>query len=68
MGCRWCTMASQQTFPKCHHQVQLIFFPTNRSIQDADGEFMLIESALHIPDWLKPETAENRVGLRNGIS
>ena len=22
---------------------------------------MLIESALHIPDWLKPETAENRV-------
>ena len=31
------------------------------SIQDADGEFLLIESAMHIPDWLKPETAENRV-------
>jgi hypothetical protein len=24
---------------------------------------MLIESALHIPEWLKPETAENRVCL-----
>jgi hypothetical protein len=24
---------------------------------------MLIESALHIPSWLKPETAENRVCL-----
>lgn len=31
------------------------------SIQDVEGEFLLIESALHIPDWLKPETAENRV-------
>src|ERR1700737_1767420 len=31
------------------------------NIQDSDGEFMLIESALHIPTWLKPETAENRV-------
>ena len=34
---------------------------TKYSIQDVDGEFLLIESALHIPDWLKPETAENRV-------
>jgi len=31
------------------------------SVQDTDGEFLLIESAMHIPDWLKPETAENRV-------
>ena len=34
-----------------------------RRVQDTDGEFLLIESALHIPDWLKPETAENRVFL-----
>lgn len=33
------------------------------SIQDGDGEFLLIESALHLPDWLKPETADNRVPL-----
>ena len=35
-------------------------------LQDSDGEFLLIESALHIPDWLKPETAENRVWIQNG--
>jgi hypothetical protein len=35
-------------------------------IQDSDGEFLLIESALHIPDWLKPETAENRVWIQKG--
>ena len=37
----------------------------NCSIQDGDGEFLLIESALHLPDWLKPETAENRVWIHN---
>jgi len=36
------------------------------SVQDGEGEFLLIESALHIPDWLKPETAENRVWIHNG--
>lgn len=42
--------------------VQFVFVLTDYySIQDADGEFLLIESALHIPDWLRPETAENRV-------
>jgi SGT1 protein len=29
--------------------------------EDGDGEFLLIQSAEYIPDWLKPETAENRV-------
>jgi len=38
----------------------------NCSLQDGEGEFLLIESALHIPDWLKPETAENRVWIHNG--
>ena len=31
------------------------------SVTDSDGEFLLIEAAHHIPKWLKPETAENRV-------
>jgi hypothetical protein len=39
---------------------------SNSSVQDGEGEFLLIESALHIPDWLKPETAENRVWIHNG--
>lgn len=39
---------------------------SNCSVQDGEGEFLLIESALHIPDWLKPETAENRVWIHNG--
>jgi hypothetical protein len=35
-------------------------------IEDADGEFMLVEAALHIPSWLEPETAQNRVFLYLG--
>ena len=33
---------------------------------DNDGEFLLIEAAYHLPRWLKPETAGNRVWLRGG--
>ena len=47
-------------------QVSKRFPNTFISIQDTDGEFLLIESALHIPDWLKPETAENRVWVHDG--
>jgi hypothetical protein len=35
-------------------------------IQDFEGEFLLIESALHLPDWLRPDTAENRVWIQSG--
>lgn len=28
---------------------------------DADGEFMLIEAAEHLPNWANPETCEQRV-------
>lgn len=31
------------------------------SVVDNDGEFLLIEAANHIPNWLKPETAIHRV-------
>lgn len=42
-------------------------FP-NLSIRvwDSDGEFLLIESAFHLPKWLNPETSENRVFIRRG--
>lgn len=30
-------------------------------IRDTDGEFLLIEAAEHLPRWLTPDNAENRV-------
>jgi hypothetical protein len=36
------------------------------SVTDMDGEFLLIESAACIPDWLGPENSENRVWIRHG--
>ena len=35
-------------------------------VWDDDGEFLLIEAAFHLPRWLKPETAVNRVWLCGG--
>jgi hypothetical protein len=35
-------------------------------VWDNDGQFLLIEAALALPRWLKPETAANRVWLRRG--
>ena len=34
---------------------------------DNDGEFLLIEAAYALLKWLKPETATNRVWLRDGL-
>jgi len=31
------------------------------SVQDSDGEFLLIEAADYLPKWLNPDTAENKV-------
>lgn len=31
-------------------------------VVDADGEFMLIEAAEHLPQWANPETCSQRVG------
>ena len=36
------------------------------SVVDADGDFMLIEAAEHLPDWLEPETSENRTFIFDG--
>ncbi|KAK7252440.1 hypothetical protein RIF29_36375 [Crotalaria pallida] len=35
-------------------------------VWDSDGEFLLIEAALHLPRWLNPDTAAHRVFIRNG--
>lgn len=32
-------------------------------VKDSDGEFLLIEAAGTIPEWLEPEVAENRVSV-----
>lgn len=32
-------------------------------VNDSDGEFLLIEAAGTLPEWLEPEVADNRVGL-----
>ncbi|KAM8858927.1 protein ecdysoneless homolog isoform 1-T2 [Spinachia spinachia] len=36
------------------------------SVEDNDGEFLLIEAADYLPKWLSPETSENRVFLYKG--
>ncbi|RZC62669.1 hypothetical protein C5167_024427 [Papaver somniferum] len=35
-------------------------------VWDTDGEFLLIEAAFHLPNWLNPETSKNRVFIRRG--
>ena len=36
------------------------------SVCDMDGEFLLIEAASYIPDWLGPDNCGNRVWIRKG--
>ncbi|GLT33673.1 hypothetical protein SLA2020_082380 [Shorea laevis] len=35
-------------------------------VHDSDGEFLLIEAAFHLPRWVNPENAQNRVFIRRG--
>lgn len=35
-------------------------------VTDSDGEFLLIESAMHLPRWLDPEVAHNRAWILEG--
>lgn len=32
-------------------------------VYDSDGDFLLIEAANTLPDWITPENAENRVSI-----
>ncbi|XP_027178227.1 protein ecdysoneless homolog [Coffea eugenioides] len=36
------------------------------SLHDSDGQFLLIETAFHLPRWLNPNTSTNRVFIRRG--
>eukprot|EP00898_Chlorokybus_atmophyticus_P001396 jgi/Chlat1/2257/Chrsp17S02567 len=36
------------------------------AVRDADGQFLLIEVALHLPRWLNPQNSDNRVFIRGG--
>ncbi|KAI3938165.1 hypothetical protein MKW98_018721 [Papaver atlanticum] len=35
-------------------------------VWDTDGQFLLIEAAFYLPNWLNPETSKNRVFIRRG--
>ena len=35
-------------------------------LEDADGQFLLVEAANKLPKWLNPEIADNRVWINNG--
>ncbi|KAI9356516.1 SGT1 protein-domain-containing protein, partial [Zopfochytrium polystomum] len=37
------------------------------TVTDNDGEFLLVESAAHLPSWLEPTTAANRVFIKGGL-
>ena len=37
------------------------------SVSDSDGQFLLVEAADFIPDWIGPENAKNRVWIRQGL-
>lgn len=37
-------------------------------VHDDDGQFLLIEAAEHLPNWLNPDNAENRVSVEPGRS
>ncbi|KAI8540884.1 hypothetical protein RHMOL_Rhmol08G0019800 [Rhododendron molle] len=47
-------------------QTSLSFPDLSIRVFDSDGEFLLIESAFHLPRWLNPDTAANRLFLRHG--
>ncbi|XP_028413409.1 protein ecdysoneless homolog [Dendronephthya gigantea] len=36
------------------------------TVNDNDGEFLLIEAAEYLPEWLEPDTSENRVFVYQG--
>jgi len=57
---------ASKRFPNVFLRSSLKMCRADNSIQDSEGEYLLIETALHIPDWLKPETAESRVWIHDG--
>ncbi|TKY69958.1 ecdysoneless-like protein [Spatholobus suberectus] len=47
-------------------RISLRFPSLSLRLWDSDGDFLLIEAAFHLPRWLNPDTARNRVILRAG--
>eukprot|EP01090_Pellita_catalonica_P008295 TRINITY_DN1901_c0_g1_i2.p1 TRINITY_DN1901_c0_g1~~TRINITY_DN1901_c0_g1_i2.p1 ORF type:complete len:550 (+),score=109.78 TRINITY_DN1901_c0_g1_i2:124-1773(+) len=41
-------------------------FNVTISIKDNDGQFILIQAAAALPDWLEPDTSKHRVWIRGG--
>ncbi|KAG8373445.1 hypothetical protein BUALT_Bualt11G0025000 [Buddleja alternifolia] len=48
-------------------QISKTFPNLSIRVWDSDGEFLLIESAFHLPKWLNPDTSINRVFIRRGF-
>ncbi|XP_074301807.1 protein ecdysoneless homolog [Silene latifolia] len=46
--------------------ISRLFHNLSIRVWDSDGEFLLIEAAFHLPKWVNPETAGNRVFIRGG--
>ena len=40
---------------------------TNGIVRDDEGEFLLTESAFHLPKWVTPRAAVRRLYLRHGM-
>ncbi|WOG92128.1 hypothetical protein DCAR_0311387 [Daucus carota subsp. sativus] len=47
-------------------QISKHFSTLSIRVHDSDGEFLLIEAAVHLPKWLNPNTSVNRVFIRGG--
>ena len=43
-----------------------LYMGSAATLRDVDGEFLLIEAALHLPDWVDPSTSHNRVWIVDG--
>ncbi|XVF59106.1 hypothetical protein PTKIN_Ptkin07bG0248200 [Pterospermum kingtungense] len=47
-------------------QISISFPSLSIQVHDSDGEFLLIESAYHLPSWVNPENSKNRAFIRKG--
>ena len=47
-------------------ELSKLFTLISVSVTDTDGQFLLIEAADFIPDWIDPENCDNRLWIRQG--
>ena len=48
------------------YKLSVMFKELCITVTDTDGQFLLIEAADYIPDWIDPENCENRIWIRQG--